>query len=171
MSTTESCGCLGPAFDGDLAIARIERDCDTAGMSARCLLDQRRIAHRRRADDDARNAFAEPGVDCRAVADAAAELHRDIYRVENMLDRRGVHRLAGEGAVEIDDVEIFEPLPRERARLRRRVAIEHRRPRHVALLQAHGFAVLEVDRRKQNHGFHRRKFAISARPSFWLFSG
>ena len=34
-----------------------------------------------------------------------------------------------------------------------------------------GLAVFEIDRRKQNHGFHFKKFAISARPSFWLFSG
>ena len=140
-------------------------------MSARRLLDQRRIAHRRGADDDARDAFAEPGVDRRAVADAAAELHRDFHRGEDALDRRGVHRLAGKGAVEIDEVEIFKALLLERARLRRRIAVEHRRARHVALLQAHGFAVFQIDGGKQNHGFHFKKFAISARPSFWLFSG
>ena len=57
------------------------------------------------------------------------------------------------------------------ARLRRRIAIEHGGARHVALLQAHGFAVLQIDGREQDHGFHFRKFAISARPNFWLFSG
>ena len=105
------------------------------------------------------------------VADAAAELHRDLHRGENALDRRGIHRLAGEGAVEIDDVQIFEALRREDSRLRRRIAIEHGRPRHVALFEAHRFAVFEIDRRKEDHGFHFRKFAISASPSFWLFSG
>jgi hypothetical protein len=79
---------------------------------------------------------------------------------------RGIHRLAGKGAVEIDKVQIFESLLRERVRLRRRVAIEHRRARHVALLQAHGIAVLEIDGRKKDHGFHFKKFAISARPNF-----
>ena len=29
--------------------------------------------------------------------------------------------------------------------LRRRIAVEHGRARHVALLQTHGYAVLEVD--------------------------
>ena len=117
------------------------------------------------------DALAEPGVDGGAVADAAAELHRDFHRGENALDRRGIHRLAGKGAVEIDDVQIFEALLLEGARLRRRIAVEHRRARHVALLQAHRFAVFQIDGRKQNHGFHFRKFAISASPSFWLFSG
>jgi hypothetical protein len=32
-------------------------------------------------------------------------------------------------------------------------------------------AVLNVDGREENHGVHFRKLAISARPSFWLFSG
>ena len=68
-------------------------------------------------------------------------------------------------------MQIFKTLLLEGVRLRRRIAVEHRRARHVALLQAHGFAVLQIDGGKQNHGFHFKKFAISARPSFWLFSG
>ena len=90
---------------------------------------------------------------------------------EDALDRGGVHRLAGKGAVEIDDVEIFESLRGEGARLLGRIAIENRRARHVALLQAHGFAVFQIDGGKQDHGFHVRKLAIRASPSFWLFSG
>jgi hypothetical protein len=39
------------------------------------------------------------------------------------------------------------------------------------LLQPHGLAVLEVDGGEKNHGFHFKKLAISASPSFWLFSG
>jgi hypothetical protein len=39
------------------------------------------------------------------------------------------------------------------------------------LLQAYRFAVFQIDCREENHGFHVRKLAISARPSFWLFSG
>ena len=68
-------------------------------------------------------------------------------------------------------MEIFKTLFGEGVRLCRRIAIEHGGARHVALLQAHGFAVLQVDGRKQDHGFHFKKFAISASPSFWLFSG
>ena len=69
-------------------------------------------------------------------------------------------------------------------RLGRRVAVEQGRLRHVALLQAHALAVLQVDGGKEDHGagtwrltstsahgFHLRKFPISLRPSRWLFSG
>ena len=63
-----------------------------------------------------------------------------------------VHRLAGEGAVEIDDVQMPEALRLERVRLRRRIAVEHGGARHVALLQAHGEAVLQIDGGKQDHG-------------------
>ena len=89
------------------------------------------------------------------------------------------------------------PCDLEGVRLRRRIAVEDGGARHVALLQAHGEAVLEIDGGKQDHGshselghladhaglgqrpivgrivhgFHFRKLAISASPSFWLFSG
>ncbi len=68
-------------------------------------------------------------------------------------------------------MKIGEALLREDARLRRRIAAENSRTRHIPLLQAHGLAVLEVDGGKQDHGFHFKKLAISASPSFWLFSG
>ncbi len=83
----------------------------------------------------------------------------------------GVHRLAGEGAVEIDEVQPLEAALLEDARLRGRVGVEHGRLRHVAAHEAHAFAALEVDGGKQDQGRHLRKLAISARPSFWLFSG
>ena len=78
--------------------------------------------------------------------------------------------------------------------LRRRIAVEDGGARHVALLQAHAQAVLQIDGGKQDHvtltrsaigrqirmasgpsaplhGFQFRKLAIKASPSFWLFSG
>ncbi len=97
-------------------------------------------------------ALLEPGLDRRRVADAAAELDRDPHRLENPLDRRRVHRLAGKGAVEIDDVEILEALALEGMRLRRGIAVKHRGARHVALLEPHADAVLEVDGGKKDHG-------------------
>ena len=142
-----------------------------SGMATRRLAHEVRIAHRRRADDDPRDAFGEPALDGLHVADAAAELHRDRHAPQDRLDGVRVHGLAGEGAVEIDDVEPFEALRLEARGLRRRIVAEHRRLLHVALDEPHAAAVLEVDRRKQDQGRHFRKFAISARPSFWLFSG
>ena len=162
---------LGPAFDRDLAVARVEADRDAAGKFPRGALHQLGIAHRRGADDDARDALGEPGLDGREVADAAAELHRHGDRLEHRLDRQRVDRLAGKGAVEIDHMQIFETLRGKSSRLRRRIEIEHGGARHVALLEAHALAVLQVDGGKEDHGFHFRKFEISASPKRWLFSG
>ena len=82
-----------------------------------------------------------------------------------------VHRLAGEGTVEIDDMQIFKALRGKGTRLRHRIEVEHGRPRHVALFEAHALAVLQVDGGKEDHGFHFRKFEIRASPKRWLFSG
>ncbi len=87
----------------------------------------------------------------RHVADAAAELDRHHHGFEDAVDRIGVARRAGEGAVEVDDVQILEALYLEGMGLARRVAVEHRRLRHVALPQAHGEAFLEVDGGEKDH--------------------
>src|SRR5580704_6016181 len=68
----------GPAFDRDFAIARVETDGDAARISARSFFHQRRVAHRRGADDDAGYALAEPALDRCHVANAAAELQRNF---------------------------------------------------------------------------------------------
>ena len=122
----------------------------TRAGAARRRLHQFGVAYRRGADDDAVHALAEPAFDARHATDAAAELHRDIGRLEDALDRSGVHRLAGKGAVEVDDVEILEAGHLEGVRLRRGVVVEHRRARHVALLEPDRASVLEVDRGEQD---------------------
>ena len=91
-------------------------------------------------------------LDGRHVADAAAELHRNGDGREDGVDRVAVDRLARKGAVEVDDVQIVEALVLERARLRRRVVVENGGGVHVAELQAHALAVLEVDGGEQDHG-------------------
>ena len=68
-------------------------------------------------------------------------------------------------------MEPFEALRLEGGGLGGRIVVENRGLLHVALHEANAAAVLQVDRRKQDHGRHFRKLAISARPSFWLFSG
>src|SRR4029079_3847083 len=129
----------------------VEADRNLLGKFLRRLLHQGRIAHRRRADDDAVDTLAEPTFDRRHVADAAAELHAQPNRFENALDRGDIHRLSREGAVEIDDTQMPEALHLEPVRLRRRIAIEYGGARHVALLQPHGEAVLQIDGGKQDH--------------------
>ena len=57
-------------------------------------------------------------------------------RGEDRLDRGAVDRAAGEGAVEVDDVQPVEAGVGEGARLRGRVGAEDGGARHVALLEA-----------------------------------
>ena len=75
-----------------------------------------------------------------------------------------VHWPAGKGAIEIDHVQMFEPLRGKVPRLRCGIEIEHGRARHVALFEPHALAVLQVDGRKQDHGFYFKKFEIKASP-------
>jgi len=56
-------------------------------------------------------------------------------------------------------------------RLRRGIGVEHGSFGHLALAEPHALPVFEIDGGKQDHGFQFRKLAISASPSFWLFSG
>jgi len=171
LGAAEAADLADRAREGMAQNAGIEPDGDAARMGACGILHQRRIAHRRSADDHAFDALAEPGFDRRLIADAAAKLQRNFDGAKDALDGGGIHRLAGKRSVEIDDVEIFKALLYENLGLRRRIVVEHGRARHVALLQAHGAAVFQIDGRKQNHGIHFKKFAISSSPSFWLFSG
>ena len=71
---------------------------------------------------------------------------------EDCLHRGVVDRLACEGAVQVDDVQVLKSLLLEGARLRRRVVVEHGRGLHLAELQAHALAVLEVDGGKEDQG-------------------
>ena len=63
-------------------------------------------------------------------------------RLEDGIDRVVVHRLAREGAVEVDDVQVLETLLLEGARLGGRVVVEDRRLVHVAELEAHALPSL-----------------------------
>src|SRR5262249_22292224 len=149
----------------------IEPDGDGAGNVLGRGLDQCRVAHRCGADDHAGDALAEPRLDRREVADAATELQRYPGDLDDALDRGDIHGLAGERAIEIDDVQVLEALRLEGLRLPRRLAKKHRRARHAPLLEPHADPILEVNRGEENHGRHFRKLAISLSPTRWLFSG
>ena len=87
-------------------------------------LDQNRIAHRGRADDDARNTLAEPGFDRFQFPNAAAELNRQGNGFQDPLNRIRIHGLTGERAVEIDHMQILEALCGECARLLRGIKLK-----------------------------------------------
>ena len=117
-------------------------------------LDQVRVGQGDRAQDHPAHAAGQPIVDRRHGADAAAQLHGDIKGRQNAGHGGGVHRLSFEGAIKINQVNPFTAGVPERLRLRRRVVGKHRRLVHVALIQAHAIAVLEVDGGKKDHAGH-----------------
>src|SRR5262249_60234963 len=98
--------------------AAIGPDGPGGGVEAGRLGAERRIAHRRGADDDTGDALVEPGLDRADVANPAAELQGNRSRFDDALDRGNIDRLAGKGAVEIDHVEILEAQRLEGLRLR-----------------------------------------------------
>ena len=165
------CGCLAPAFDRDLAIAGIDADGNAIRIELGRFAHQCRIAGSDSSENDTADTLVEPHGDCREIANAAAKLHRDRDASKYHFDGCGVDRLSGEGTVEIDQMQPLESLALESEGLSGGIGIEDGRRLHVALLQAHALTVFEVDGGKQDHGCQRRKLAIKARPSAWLFSG
>ncbi len=151
--------------------AGVNADGDLAGIDSRRLAHEIGIEHRRSSNDDPSHAAFQPAAHGLHVTNSAAELQLHREPGENASDGLGVHRLAGERPVEIDDVQIIEPLAHERPRLSGRIGVEYCRARHVALDQANALAVFQIDGGKQDHGRHLRKLAISLSPSVWLFSG
>jgi hypothetical protein len=81
-----------------------------------------------------------------------------------LLDRRRIHRLAGESTVEINQMQIFEALHRKSFGLRRWIGVEDGGLIHVTAQKPDAFAAFEIDRGIENHGFQRKKFARRARP-------
>ena len=142
---------LRPAFDGDLAVARVDADGDAAGEVARGLAHEIRIAHRGRAEDHPVDALLQPHGDGVEIADTAAELNGKMRGGEDRLDRFLIDGLAFERAIEIDHVQPLEALRLECFRLRRRIGVEHRRLVHFALDEAHALSVFQIDRGKQDH--------------------
>ena len=146
-------GHLRPAVGRDLAVARVETDDDVAGKRIAGVVQEPGILHGGGADDHVADAVVEIALDRVEVADAAAELDRNLVAddADDLADRELVLRLAGDGAVQIDDVQPLraqlQPVPRHRGGILR----EDRRGLHVALPQAHAMSVLDIDRGNDLH--------------------
>jgi hypothetical protein len=162
---------LGPTLNRHPSSARVESDRDLPRIVARGLPYERRIAHRRSSDNDAGDTFLQPRFNRRGITDSPAQLDGDADQLEDAVNGCAIHWLAGERAIEVDNVKIFESLLLKRTRLRSGIPMKDGGAGHIALLKTDGQSFLEIDCRKQNHGFHFKKFAIKARPSRWLFSG
>ena len=142
---------LGPAVDRHHALARIDADGDLARPLLAGGLDQAGLLDRHGAQDHPLDARFEPARDVLDGADAAAQLGRHVDRLQDLDDGLAVDRMALDRAVEIDQVQPFAAGIGEGLGLRGRTVVEHRGARHVAAQQAHALAVLEIDRREQNH--------------------
>src|SRR5262249_58925611 len=68
---------------------------------------------------------------------------------------------------EIDDVQIFEAEGRERAGLRCRIIMKHRRAAHIALLEPYACAVLDVDGWVEDHHRTRLRWFTAAAMRAW----
>src|SRR5690606_380687 len=114
-------GHFRPAVDGNLAVPGIEGNDDVPLECSAGLLQEPRGLHRGSADDDVADAGVDVGLDGVEIADAAAQLYRQIAadRPDDGLDRRLVLGPAGRCAVEIDHVQaaraLVQPLPGHRA--------------------------------------------------------
>src|SRR3546814_3769164 len=80
---------LGPALDGDAAAACVDAEHHAVREGAAGLAHQARVLYRHGAEDDTPDAERQPALDRRHVADAAAELHRQVDRGEDRLDQIG----------------------------------------------------------------------------------
>ena len=161
-----------PAFDRDKAVLGVDADRDAAGIEPRRLAHEGRIAHRRRADDDARDALVEPA----ATACACRECRRRAAPESS--SRRGWPRpprafigAPAKAPSRSTTCRYSKPCRSKARACAAGIVVEDGRRGHVALREAHALAILQVDRGKQDHGRHLRKLPMSARPSLWLFSG
>lgn len=146
-------GQLAPAVGRHLAVLGIEPDDDVAAERGAGVLQEARILDRRRADDDERQPIVQPALDGVEIADATAELHRNLapHLGEDGLDRGLVAGLAHESAVQIDQMQparaLVDPMPRHGGGVFR----EHGGLIHIALFEAHTLTVLQVDGRDEQH--------------------
>ena len=89
-----------------------------------------------------------------AVWNAAAELPRDLLAddADDLADRLFVLRLAGERAVQVDQMEPLRALLKPMLGHRRRILGEYGGRLHFALPEANAVTVLDIDRGNDLHG-------------------
>ena len=142
------------------------------GCSARGFAHEVGVAHRRRADDHASDAFVEPAFDSSHVANAAAELHRHLVtRPGSASTAAAFIGCPAKAPSRSTTCRYSKPLPLEISRLGGGIVIENGRLRHVAMDQTNALAVFQIDCRKQDHGRHLRKLPIKPQAHRLAFFG
>jgi len=143
---------LGPAGDRDAPAAGVDRDDDQLRIIGGGAPNQFGVAQCRGSEHDAVDPEAQPALDRVKVSNAASQLDAQPDGIADRGNRRAVYRMAGKGAVEVDDMEPAEARGFELTRLSRGILVEHRRGRHLAANQANAGTVFEVNRRVEDHG-------------------
>src|SRR5690606_2645043 len=98
---------LAPTVGGNLAVLGVQAHDDVTAKSSAGIAQETGILHRSRADDDVAQATVEVALDGVEVADAAAQLHGDLFAhlFEDRLDGSLIDGLAGESAIEVHQVQ------------------------------------------------------------------
>jgi hypothetical protein len=109
------------------------------------------VFHRDGAEDDAGEALFQPHLDG-AMSRMPPPSWAGTFTAQDRLDGGGVHRLAGEGAVQVDEVQPFAPGGLELQRLRGGVVAEDGGRVHLAAQKPDALAVLQVDGGVKDHG-------------------
>ncbi len=96
---------LDPSFDGEPAVANIERAEHSSGKLGTGVADQLGIEQRRRSNRHAIGAARERRAHRLDRAQSAAHVDRAFHRRANLRDRLDVARRSGNRAVEVDNVD------------------------------------------------------------------
>ncbi len=117
------------------------------------VLQEAGVLHRRGADDDVREPVVQPALDGVQVADAAAQLHRDLVADlgDDGLDGGLVAGLAHERAVQVHQVQAAGALLHPVACHGGGIFGKDGGLVHVALFEAYTLTVLQVDGRNEQH--------------------
>ncbi len=128
-----------------------------AAKRAARILEEAGVLHRGRADDDVPQPGVDVALDGVQVADAAAQLHRNVgaHLGQDGLDGRLVLGLAGKRAVQVHQVQAARARIRPLAGHGGGVFAKGGRLVHVTLLEAYAVAVLEVDGGDEQHDGER----------------
>jgi hypothetical protein len=136
-----------------MSVLRIQSHDDTAGKGLAGASDQLGLLDRLGTDDAVGDAGVQVGGDRTLVPDAAPDLDRQIrIRGGDGADGVAVHRLSGEGPVQIHQVQPARARRDPASRQLHRIIREDRLVLHPALAKTHATPVLEIDRGNEQHG-------------------
>ena len=144
-------GRLRPALHPQQPVARVDGDDQAVTRQRHGLAQQRGVLDGGGAQHHAAHTRVQRGSDRVQVPHAAAGLHGALGRAHDTVQDLGVRLPPVARAVEVDDVDAARTQHGPAHRHAHRVVGEHRLLRVVALVEAHAFAVADVDRRDDLH--------------------